>query len=58
MHGRWWAHDFGDVLLVGLDSNLVDDPHQRAWLEDTLAASTERWRIVLERSVVDHYDIP
>jgi hypothetical protein len=25
MHGRWWAHDFGDVLLVGLDSNLVDD---------------------------------
>lgn len=47
MHGRWWAHDFGDVLLVGLDSNLVDDPDQRAWLEDTLSASTERWRIVL-----------
>lgn len=47
MPDRWWAHDFGDVLLIGLDSNLVHDPDQRAWLEDTLAESTDRWRIVL-----------
>lgn len=47
MEGRWWAHDFGDVLLVGLDSNAVDDPDQRAWLEDALAGSTEQWRIVV-----------
>jgi 3',5'-cyclic AMP phosphodiesterase CpdA len=46
MDGRWWSHDFGDVLLIGLDSNQVDEPEQRAWLEETLAASTERWRIV------------
>ncbi|HEX6420296.1 MAG TPA: metallophosphoesterase [Acidimicrobiales bacterium] len=47
MPGRWWAaHLDGDVLLVGLDSNAVDDPVQRAWLEETLAAATERWRIV------------
>ncbi|HET6954549.1 MAG TPA: metallophosphoesterase [Acidimicrobiales bacterium] len=47
MGGRWWSHDFGDVLLVGLDSNSVGDAGQRAWLEDTLAASTETWRIVV-----------
>lgn len=46
MDGRWWSHDFGDVLLVGLDSNQIDEPEQQAWLEETLAASTERWRIV------------
>jgi 3',5'-cyclic AMP phosphodiesterase CpdA len=47
MPGRWWAHGFGDVLLIGLDSNLAGDPTQRAWLADTLAAATERWRIVV-----------
>lgn len=47
MPGRWWAHHDGDVLLVGLDSNLADDPDQRAWLERTLASATERWRIVM-----------
>jgi 3',5'-cyclic AMP phosphodiesterase CpdA len=47
MPGRWWSHDFGDVLLIGLDSTLVDDPDQRAWLDDTLAGATERWRIVV-----------
>jgi 3',5'-cyclic AMP phosphodiesterase CpdA len=45
--GRWWAHDFGDVLLIGLDSNLADDPAQRHWLAETLAGATERWRIVV-----------
>jgi 3',5'-cyclic AMP phosphodiesterase CpdA len=46
MSGRWWARHDGDVLL-GLDSNLVDDPDQLAWLERTLASATERWRIVM-----------
>lgn len=46
MPGRWWARHLGDVLLVGLDSNVPDDPDQRAWLESTLASATERWRIV------------
>jgi 3',5'-cyclic AMP phosphodiesterase CpdA len=47
MPGRWWARHDGDVLIVGLDSNLVDDPAQLAWLEDVLSAATEPWRIVL-----------
>jgi 3',5'-cyclic AMP phosphodiesterase CpdA len=47
MPGRWWAHAFGDhVLLVGLDSNLVGDPIQRDWFAGTLAAATQPWRIV------------
>jgi hypothetical protein len=47
MPGRWWAHDFGDVLLIGLDSNRADDRTQRDWLAGTLATATERWRIVV-----------
>jgi hypothetical protein len=47
MPGRWWARSEGDVLLIGLDSNLADDPDQRAWLERTLASATEPWRIVM-----------
>jgi hypothetical protein len=47
MPGRWWVHHLpGDVLLVGLDSTLVDDPAQHAWLEAVLASATERWRLV------------
>jgi 3',5'-cyclic AMP phosphodiesterase CpdA len=44
--GRWWAEELGDVLLVGLDSNLVDDAEQRAWLLETLRESTATWKIV------------
>jgi hypothetical protein len=47
MPGPWWARHLGDVLLLGLDSNHADDPDQRAWLERTLAAATEPWRIVV-----------
>jgi 3',5'-cyclic AMP phosphodiesterase CpdA len=48
MPGRWWSHAFGDdALLVGLDSNLVDDPTQADWLAETLAAATQPWRIVV-----------
>ena len=47
MDGRWWAqHLPGDVLLIGLDGNTPDDPTQLAFLEETLATATERWRIV------------
>ena len=47
MDGRWWAAHLDDILLVGLDSTMVDDPGQQRWLADTLAAATETWRIVL-----------
>jgi hypothetical protein len=47
MPGTWWAaHLPGDVLLVGLDSNRIQDPAQVAFLEDTLRDATERWRVV------------
>lgn len=46
MPGRWWSTVRGDVLLVGLDSNEPDNPEQLAWLEATLAASTQTWKIV------------
>jgi 3',5'-cyclic AMP phosphodiesterase CpdA len=46
MPGRWWARELGDVLLVGLDSNLADDPDQLAFLERVLAGTRARWRIV------------
>ena len=47
MPGLWWAaHLPGDVLLIGLDSNQLGDPTQTAFLQDTLRAATERWRIV------------
>jgi Icc-related predicted phosphoesterase len=47
MPGRWWAWHEGDVLVVGLDSTRAGDPDQRAWLERTLGAATEPWRIVM-----------
>jgi 3',5'-cyclic AMP phosphodiesterase CpdA len=47
MPGRWWVRHLPDVLIVGLDSNLAGDARQRAWLEETLAGATERWRIVM-----------
>ena len=46
MEGRWWSRIYGDVLLVGLDSNDIDAPGQLEFLEATLAASDARWRIV------------
>jgi hypothetical protein len=47
MDGRWWAqHLPGDVLLIGLDGNSPTDPNQLAFLEQTLATASERWRIV------------
>jgi Icc-related predicted phosphoesterase len=46
MPGRWWSRDIGDVTIVGLDSNEPDNPAQRAFLEQTLATSDARWKIV------------
>lgn len=46
MPGPWWSADLGDVLLIGLDSNRLDDPDQLSWLEETLAAAEQTWKIV------------
>jgi hypothetical protein len=46
MPGFWWADRIGDLLLVGLDSNQVDNADQLAFLEATLADSDARWKIV------------
>lgn len=46
MPGRWWAETWGEVLLVGLDSNDVDDEEQAAFLERALRDTRARWKIV------------
>lgn len=46
MPGRWYAAEVGPALVVGLDSTLVDDPDQLAWLEATLVSATSEWVIV------------
>lgn len=46
MPGLWWSERIGDVLLIGLDSNQVEDPDQLAWFEETLATSDAPWKIV------------
>jgi 3',5'-cyclic AMP phosphodiesterase CpdA len=45
MPGRWYSAELGPVLFIGLDSTKTDDPGQRLWLEDTLAASASPWII-------------
>lgn len=44
--GRWYAVDLGAVLFIGLDSNLVGDGSQAAWLEATLREAGHEWIIV------------
>ncbi len=48
MPARWWSREYagGEVLIVGLDSNVVDDRAQLAWLDATLGESNARWKIV------------
>lgn len=46
MPGPYWAVDEGDVLIVGLDSNEIDDQAQLQFLEDALAATDATWKIV------------
>jgi 3',5'-cyclic AMP phosphodiesterase CpdA len=47
MPGRWWARQIGDVFIVGLDSNQIENPTQLQFLDDSLAATDAPWRIVL-----------
>lgn len=44
--GRYWARTYGDVLIVGIDTNRLTDPEQLAFVEETLAASSAQWTIV------------
>ncbi len=44
--GRWWSVRLGDVHLVGLDSNDLDNPEQLEFLDEALRTSDARWRIV------------
>ena len=46
MPGRWYSEVLGDVTFVALDSNDPYNPHQLAWLEQTLAGATTTWKIV------------
>lgn len=45
MSGRFWSEERGDVLLVGLDSNRLDDA-QLGWLDGVLGNSDATWKIV------------
>jgi len=45
MERRYWSRTYGDVLLIGLDSNDLDDA-QLDWLDETLTTSDEKWKIV------------
>lgn len=47
MPGRWWATRIADVLIVGLDSNQIDNPAQLQFLDESLTATDAPWRIVL-----------
>jgi 3',5'-cyclic AMP phosphodiesterase CpdA len=46
MAGRWYAVERGDMLGIALDSTIPNDPEQLAWLEETLAASDAKWKLV------------
>lgn len=45
MAGRYWSKEFDDLLLIGLDSNNLDDG-QVQWLQRTLAGSDATWKVV------------
>jgi 3',5'-cyclic AMP phosphodiesterase CpdA len=45
MPGRHWAREFGDVIIVGLDSTDLGDD-QIEFLDATLGATDARWKIV------------
>ena len=46
MPGRWYSQEFDDLLFIGLDSTIPEDPAQIEWLTETLAASEAHWKIV------------
>lgn len=45
MPALWYGTEFGDVLILSLDSNDPENPDQLAWLESTLAANDATWTI-------------
>ncbi len=47
MPAAWYATRFADALVIALDSNRPNDPNQLDFLERSLAASTETWKIVI-----------
>ena len=47
MPGPWWSERIGDVQIVGLDSNEIDDPQQQAFLEGELAGTDATWKVIL-----------
>jgi 3',5'-cyclic AMP phosphodiesterase CpdA len=46
MPGTWWTTTIGDVRIIGLDSNRIEDPAQLGFLEETLRNADEPWTIV------------
>lgn len=46
MEGRWWSRRFGDLLVVGLDSNEVENDEQYRFVEEALTTSSARWKVV------------
>ncbi|MBI3802449.1 MAG: Ig-like domain-containing protein [Nitrospirae bacterium] len=42
----YYDFHWGDTHFIALDSNRSNDPVQQAWLDQTLAASRSRWKIV------------
>ena len=42
----YYDFHWGDTHFIALNSTYSDDPAQRAWLDQTLAGSTARWKIV------------
>jgi hypothetical protein len=47
MPGPWYERTVGNVRVIVLDSNQVDDPNQTEWLESTIADQHSRWTIVV-----------
>ncbi len=46
MEGPYWAREYGEVLIVGIDSNDIGDTDQLAFLTETLESSEATWKIV------------
>ena len=46
MDGRWWQREFGDLLVIGLDSNDLADPSARVPRPHVGHDARARWKIV------------
>jgi hypothetical protein len=47
MPGPWYQKTIGNVRVIVLDSNQVDDPDQTRWLEKVITKERTRWTIVV-----------